>query len=185
MAADAILRFERSTGAKTLKRVQIEQPVAFKRRLDADKNVSIRKPLSKATIDCTLRTAKAFFIWLAGQPGYKSCISYADAEYFNVNAEDARVTHAHRDVPFHPVQLCHHAFAMMPEANEIERRNKALIAFLKIASRFTRFEAGVERYISDMMRVDRHEEGEARTWKVAYLVAPWQVCREYEWSFVS
>jgi hypothetical protein len=29
---------------------------------------------------------KAFALWLAGRQGYKSQISYADADYFNVSA---------------------------------------------------------------------------------------------------
>ncbi len=114
-AADAILRFERSTGAKPFKRFHIEQAVVFKRQLEAGKNARTGKPLSKATIDSTLRTVKAFLLWLAGQPGYKSRISYADAEYFNLNAKDARVAHACRDAPFPTLEQCRHAFSMMPE----------------------------------------------------------------------
>ena len=89
-AADAILRFERSTGYKTFKRFKIEQATTFKRQLEADRNTRTGKPLAKATIDGTLRAVKAFLLWLAGQPGYKSRISYSDAEYFNLNAKDAR-----------------------------------------------------------------------------------------------
>jgi len=43
--------------------------------------------LSKATLCATLSALKRFFIWLAGQPGYKSRISYSDAEYFNLSAK--------------------------------------------------------------------------------------------------
>ncbi len=39
----------------------------------------------------------------------------------------------------------------------------------KIASRLEHLEADVERYITEMVRVDRQEEGEARTEKVAHL----------------
>lgn len=131
-AADAILRFERSTGAKPFKRFHIEQAIAFKRQLNGEKNARTGKPLSKATIDGTLRAVKAFVLWLAGQPGYKSRISYADAEYFNLNAKDARVAHTDRDAPFPTMEQCHHAFGMMPEVTDIERRNKALFAFLML-----------------------------------------------------
>ena len=71
-------------------------------------------------------------IWLAGQPGYKSRISYADAEYFNLNAKDSRVAHTDRDAPYPTMEQCRHAFAMMPEATEIDRRNKAVFAFLML-----------------------------------------------------
>ena len=68
-AVDAILRFERSTGFKAFKLFKTDQAVAFKRKLDADKNARTGKPLSKATIDGTLRLVKAFVHWLAGEPG--------------------------------------------------------------------------------------------------------------------
>jgi hypothetical protein len=45
------------------------------------------EPLSKATLYATVTALKRFFIWLAGQPGYKSRISYSDAEYFNLSAK--------------------------------------------------------------------------------------------------
>jgi hypothetical protein len=47
--------------------------------------------LSKATLYATLSALKRFFIWLAGQPGYKSRISYSDAEYFNLSVKEIRI----------------------------------------------------------------------------------------------
>jgi integrase/recombinase XerD len=129
-AADAILRFERSTGFKPFKRFHIEQAVRFKAQLSEAKNERTGKPLAKATVDSTLRTVKAFALWLAGQPGYRSRISYSDAEYFNLNAKDARVAHTERDTPFPTLEQCHHAFAQMPSATPLQRRDKALFAFL-------------------------------------------------------
>lgn len=129
-AADAILRFERSTKYKPFKRFHIEQAVTFKRELSHDKNARTGTPLSKATVDSTLRMVKAFILWLAGQPGYKSRISYADAEYFNLNAKDARIAHTTRDAVFPTLEQCRHAFAQMPSATPLQRRDKALFAFL-------------------------------------------------------
>lgn len=131
-AADAILRFERTTGCKPLKLFRVEQAVAFKRQLEVDRNSRTGKPLSKATIDGALRSVKAFVLWLAGQPGYNSRISYSDAEYFNLNAKDARIAHTDREAPFPTLEQCRHAFSQMPEATEIERRNKAVFAFLML-----------------------------------------------------
>ena len=131
-AADAILRFERSTGYKTFKRFHIEHATTFKRQLSAEKSKTTGTQLSKATIDGTLRAVKAFILWLAGQPGYKSRISYSDADYFNLNAKDARVAHAERDTPFPTMEQCRHAFAQMPSAKPIQRRDKALFAFLML-----------------------------------------------------
>ena len=131
-ATDAILRFERSTGFKAFKLFKTNQAVAFKRKLDADKNARTGKPLSKATIDGTLRLVKAFVHWLAGEPGYKSRISYSDADYFNLNAKDARIAHTERDVPFPTIPQCRHTFGLMPDGSDIQRRNKALFAFLML-----------------------------------------------------
>ncbi|MES2844720.1 MAG: site-specific integrase [Pseudomonadota bacterium] len=131
-AADAILRFERSTGFKPFKRFHIDHPVKFKAQLSESKSEKTGKPLSKATIDGTLRAVKAFVLWLAGQPGYRSRISYADAEYFNLNAKDARIAHAERDTPFPTMEQCRHAFAQMPSATPLQRRDKALFAFLML-----------------------------------------------------
>jgi integrase/recombinase XerD len=130
--ADAILRFERSTGFKAFKRFHIEQAVRFKGQLSDAKNERTGKPLAKATVDSTLRAVKAFVHWLAGQPGYRSRISYADAEYFNLNAKDARVAHEVRDSPFPTLEQCRHAFTQMPSATSLQRRDKAMFAFLML-----------------------------------------------------
>ncbi|NCO22306.1 MAG: site-specific integrase [Rhodobacterales bacterium] len=131
-AADAILRFERSIGFKSFKRFHIEQAVSFKRQLSGERNARTGAALSKATVDSTLRMVKAFILWLAGQPGYKSRIAYADAEYFNLNAKDARIAHTARDTPGPTPEQCRHAFAQMPSATPLERRDKALFAFLML-----------------------------------------------------
>ena len=131
-AAEAILRFERSTGFKPFKRFHIEHAVAFKRHLSNAKNSRTGAPLAKATVDSTLRMVKAFILWLAGQPGYKSRIAYADAEYFNLNAKDARIAHTARDTIYPTPEQCRHAFAQMPSATPLQRRDKALFAFLML-----------------------------------------------------
>lgn len=131
-AADAILRFERSTGFKPFRQFHIEQAVRFKAQLSGLTSEQTGKPLAKATVDGTLRAVKAFVLWLAGQQGYRARISYADAEYFNLNAKDARIAHAGRDMPCPTLEQCRHAFAQMPGATPLQRRNKALFAFLML-----------------------------------------------------
>lgn len=126
----ALVRFEESTGYKPFKKFHIEQAGRFKAHLAKARNGRTKKPLSHATIDATLRLVKAFFHWLAGQPGYKSVLSYDDCEYFNNNAKNARVAHAERDAPYPSMGQARRAFDAMPEMNVIERRNKAFFAFL-------------------------------------------------------
>src|SRR4051794_5378935 len=76
VVARALARFEQSTRHKDFASFHREQAVAFKRRL--------AEQVSKATAHATLAALKAFFHWLAGQPGYRSKLTYADADYFNL-----------------------------------------------------------------------------------------------------
>lgn len=67
--AQAIARFEDSTKRRDFKRFHREQAVAFKRRLATSQNARTSEPISKATVLRTSRILRAFFFWLAHQPG--------------------------------------------------------------------------------------------------------------------
>jgi hypothetical protein len=70
--AKAIARFEAYTRYKDFKTFHIEQAKAFKRDLADQRGERTGEPLSKATLYATLTALKRFFVWLAGQSGYKS-----------------------------------------------------------------------------------------------------------------
>ena len=72
---------------------------------------------------------KRFFHWLAGQSGYKSRLRYSDAEYFNLSDKDTRVATARREKKFPTFGQVEHVVANMPHRTDIERRNRALVAF--------------------------------------------------------
>jgi integrase len=126
--AKAIARFEEATGHKDFKKFHREQAKAFKRRLGTEKSARTGKPLSRATVHSTLSALREFFIWLAGQPGYKSKIAYADADYFNLSEKEVRIAKATREKPVPTIDQVHHVLATMPAATDIEKRNRALIA---------------------------------------------------------
>lgn len=126
--AKAIARFEEATGRKDFRQFHREQAKAFKRRLDKERNARTGKPLARATVHSTLSALRAFFIWLAGQPGYKSRIAYADADYFNLSEKDVRIAKASRDKPVPTLDQVHHVLNAMPAATDIDLRNRALIA---------------------------------------------------------
>ena len=85
--AKAMNRFETYTKFRDFKVFHIEQAKGFKASLAEQMSLRTKDCLSKATLCATLSALKRFFIWLAGQPGYKSRISYSDAEYFNLSAK--------------------------------------------------------------------------------------------------
>jgi integrase len=127
--AAAIERFESYTSRRDFKKFHIEQAKAFKQHLAEQRNTVTGELFSKATLHSTLAALKAFFVWLAGQPGYKSRISYADAEYFNLNLKDARIARAARVRRVPSLEQINHVLKLMPGETEIEKRNRALIAF--------------------------------------------------------
>jgi len=94
--AKALNRFETYTKFRDFKAFHIEQAQGFKANLAERMSLHTKEPLSKATLYATLNALKRFFIWLAGQPGYKSRISYSDAEYFNLSAKETRIAKARR-----------------------------------------------------------------------------------------
>lgn len=127
--AKALSRFEGYNSHRDFKGFHIEQAKGFKQHLAGQRSARSGAPLSKATVYSTLAALKAFFIWLAGQPGYKSRISYADAEYFNLNLKDARVAKASREPRVPTLEQIRHVLRAMPTTSEIEKRDRALIAF--------------------------------------------------------
>ena len=127
--AKALDRFEETTGHKDFRKFHRQQAVAFKRKLDAERAVRTGKPLSRATVNSTLSALRAFFIWLAGQPGYKSCLRYGDADYFNLAETEVRIAKAVRHKAFPSLEQVHHTLSVMPFATDIEKRNRALVAF--------------------------------------------------------
>jgi len=129
-AAAAISRFEAHAKYRDFKTFNQKQAVAFKQWLSDQRNEVTGKPLSKATLHATLSHLKRFFQWLAGQSGYKSRFSYSDAEYFNVSEKDARIATARRSQPVPTLEQVLHVIAQMPADTEIERRNRAVVAFI-------------------------------------------------------
>lgn len=127
--AKSLARFEESTGARAFERFHREQAVAFKAKLASAVNVRTRERLSKATVLATMRDLRAFFVWLAREPGFRSRIAYADADYFNLPEKDIAVARARREQRVPTLDQVRHVLATMPTGTAIERRNRALIAF--------------------------------------------------------
>ena len=127
--AAALARFEADTGYRDFKTFRHEQAIAFKRHLAEQHSQKTGKRLSKATMHATLSHVKRFFEWLLWQPGYRSRLHYDDPEYFNLSEKDTRIAKTRRDKPYPTIEQIKHVISVMPCATEIERRDRALIAF--------------------------------------------------------
>lgn len=133
-AAAAIARFEEATGHRAFAKFHREQAVAFKRRLGDETNARTGKPLSKSTVDGTLRALREFFLWLAGQPGYKTRIQYCDADYFNLSDKDVAVARAKRPKSVPTLEQMHHVLSVMPHGTDVEKRDRAVVAFATLTA---------------------------------------------------
>jgi integrase len=131
-ALATIALFETSTGGKDFARFHIEQAKRFKRLQGEAINRKTGKPISKATVHSRLMAMKAFFIWLAGQPGFRSRITYSDCDYFNPSANDARIAAYRRDVAGPSFDQIRHVLNTMPGDTGPEKRDRALMAFIAL-----------------------------------------------------
>src|ERR1700730_15986465 len=127
--AAALHRFECYTKFRDFRDFRIEQAKAFKARLAMECSARTGEKLSAATVCSTLGALKAFFRGLAGQRGYRSRIDTSDAEYFNPPANQARVAAAHRQQRIPTVEQIRHVLKAMPAKTNIEKRDRAVIAF--------------------------------------------------------
>lgn len=127
--AKALDRFESYNKYRDFKVFHIKQAVAFKAHLADQISQQTGRPLSKATLHSTLNALRNFFVWLAGQPGFKTRLTYSDADYFNLSAKETRIATTHRERSVPTMEQIEHVIRTMPAGSEIERRGRALIAF--------------------------------------------------------
>ena len=130
--AKSLARFETSTGARDFKKFRHLQATSFVERLADVRNRRTGEQLSKATMLSTLRDLRAFFDWLAFQPGFKRQMTHRDAEYFNLSDKDKAVARAVRVKDAPTLEQVRHVLATMPSATPLERRDRALVAFAAI-----------------------------------------------------
>ena len=130
--AQSLAKFETSTRHKDFKRFHKEQAVAFKRRLSEAINAKSGERLSKATVQSTLRDLKTFFEWLSREPGFRSHVSYSDADYFSLSEKDTAIARAKREKRVPSLEQVRRVLDAMSVATALERRDRAVIAFAAI-----------------------------------------------------
>jgi len=128
-AAAALSRFEDYTRYRDFKSFHVQRAIAFKRKLAEQISARTGEQLSKRTQFGTLNSLRAFFQWLAGQPGYRSHLTYADADYFSLSEKETRIAKARGERPVPTLEQIHHVVQSMGAATDVQHRNRALVAF--------------------------------------------------------
>ncbi|TAL40178.1 MAG: site-specific integrase [Alphaproteobacteria bacterium] len=125
----AISRFEEYNRLKDFGTFNREQAIAFKDHLALQKAQRTGEPMAKATMLGTLNALKEFFRWLSCQPGYKSRLHRPDIEYLNMTDKDVAIAKAEKHKNFPTLQQIHKTLFLMPVETDIQRRDRAVMAF--------------------------------------------------------
>jgi integrase len=125
----AISRFESYTGFKDFKTFNKEQAIAFKRHLASGRSVRSGEFMAKSTLLATTNALKDFLRWLSYQRGYRARIKFTDIEYFNLSEKDTRAAKAPKFKTYPTFEQIRAALTAMPSQSEIDRRDRALLAF--------------------------------------------------------
>jgi site-specific recombinase XerD len=128
----ALARFEDYTGHRDFKSFRREQAIGFKERLAETDGQRSGDTLSRSTQASTLAALKDFFRWLAWQPGFKSKIHVPDIEYFTASNKDLATAKATKLRDFPSLEQVRAVIRVMPTNTVVERRNRALIAFVML-----------------------------------------------------
>jgi len=128
--AKVIARFEETTKHRDFSAFHREQAIAFKRNLSEQTSLNGTGKLSKSTVVSTLTALRRFFFWLAGQSGFKSKLTYSDADYFNPSDRDMQIALARRPRAAPSLEMIMTALRAMPSDTVIARRDRALLCFI-------------------------------------------------------
>lgn len=129
-AAAAISTYDTWLAGKDFRSFHSERARAFKRHLSKHCNERTGAPLSVATVNSTLRELKGFFRWLADQAGYKSRVTYSDADYLTPDRKSETARRGSLWKPHPSPEQARQVILGMPQETVLHRRDRALVAFL-------------------------------------------------------
>jgi hypothetical protein len=70
---------------------------------------------------------RSFFVWLAGQPGFRSVLNYGHADYFSLTEKEARVAKASSERPVPSVDDVVRLITTAPADTPVQRRDQSEI----------------------------------------------------------
>jgi site-specific recombinase XerC len=103
----------------------------FKKYLAAKINNKSGKLLGLKSQNHHLRQHREFYLWLSTQPGYKSRIGVNEAMYLQLSKKERQMATAPSE-PKYPTLSLIKNMCSFPITNEIDQRDRALIAFTAI-----------------------------------------------------
>lgn len=107
--------------------------IGFKKYLGQKKSKRTKEPVSRAYLLHATRSLSDFFLWLTREPGYKSRIKFSDIEYFNLPGKDMQAARAPKSKRHPSLEQIEYVVKCMPAETEIQKRDRALIAFFALS----------------------------------------------------
>ena len=124
----AINRFEKETNYLDFNKFNKNVAIAFKRKFSTQKSLKSGKLISKSTYTTTLRNLKEFFLWLRFKTGYKRIDIY-HVEYLNPKESELKIARSRKIKKYPTLDQIQAVIASIKPISDVERRNRALIAF--------------------------------------------------------
>ncbi|MFH2055574.1 MAG: tyrosine-type recombinase/integrase, partial [bacterium] len=110
--------------------VPFQPNVAVKFKTELRQREYRGKKIAASTVCRTLRCLKAFYLWLAMQPGLRRKIDSEDVEFFNPDRATAREAASPTDTKFPSLEYVTKLVSSISGQSPIDRRDRALVAFL-------------------------------------------------------
>lgn len=126
----SINRFEEYTNYLDFSKFKAKHATGFRKYLLSQKSLVTGDKLSKATVHTATRHLKIFFQYLVTQRGYRAKINCSDIEYFNLSEKDTRIANTKRRRNVAKIEQIMQALETMPYSTVIEKRDRALLAFV-------------------------------------------------------
>lgn len=101
----------------------------FKKWLSNKKQKRGGKPISLTTQYHYLRYLSGFFLWLSGQPGYKSRVSAYDIQFLKLDKAQTRLAIGIKEQKYPTLDYVKKLCASIEIVTEVDQRDRALIAF--------------------------------------------------------
>ena len=124
-----INQFEKFTNYLGFETFDAEQAKSFKRWLAMQKNKN-DELLSISTLRSTLNNIRDFFEWLAIHPDYIRKIDGRAVQYLRLSDNDNRAARASREKTPPTLDELDMALRAMPYSTDIEKRDRAIFAFM-------------------------------------------------------
>lgn len=123
--------FETFTGRQPFTKFTAEQAKGFRHWLAKQVNPK-GTPLSMASMRSTLANVREFMLWLTLHPKVGKSINRQAVEYFHLSSNDNRAARASKPRQVPTVEQVRQAVEAMPCGTDIEKRDRALMAFVAI-----------------------------------------------------